>query len=90
MGTVLTYFGSFLAAVFIVVVIGCLILLYKYLSWFKLKPCKHCGHKMEYKGLKEDGKNGYYLFHCKKCNSWEEIPKDIFIRDLDKEDLEEV
>ena len=55
------------------------------LVWFQMRPCKHCGHTLEYKGLKEDSDNGHYLFHCPKCGAWEQIPKEEFFRQHDCE-----
>jgi uncharacterized C2H2 Zn-finger protein len=34
---------------------------------------------MEFKGFKEDDKNGHFLFHCPKCGAWESIPKEDII-----------
>lgn len=31
---------------------------------------------MSYKGLKEDNENGHYLFHCDKCDSWEQVSRE--------------
>lgn len=49
---------------------------------FHCRACKYCGHHMEYKGLKEDDKDGHYLFHCHHCGAWEQIPKNIFLRNF--------
>lgn len=51
-----------------------------YLSWFHWRPCKHCGHHMEYKGLKGDEDEGHYLFNCSHCGAWQQIPRQEFIR----------
>ena len=53
----------------------------QYLAWFCRRPCKYCGHTLEYKGLKEDSDKGHYLFHCPKCGSWEQIPCEKFIEE---------
>lgn len=55
-----------------------------YISWFRWRRCKHCNHTLEYKGLKPDNENGHYLFHCPNCGAWEHVPKEEFIRSIDK------
>ena len=55
-----------------------------YISWFHLRPCKHCGHHMDYKGLKDDEHGGHFLFHCTHCGAWEQIPKQEFFREAEK------
>jgi hypothetical protein len=37
---------------------------------------------MEYKGLKEDNEGGHYLFHCPHCGAWEQIPKNVFLKNF--------
>ena len=83
---ILKIFGFIVAVVFFIVIIVCSILVLHCLSWFHWRPCRHCGHHMEYKGLKEDDKEGHYLFHCPYCGAWEQIPKEEFFRDMIKED----
>ena len=84
MGTLLTILGIICLVVIGVVLIVCFVFVTHYLMWFHCKLCKYCNHTMEYKGLKEDGCNGHYLFHCPKCGAWEEIAKEDFFRDVDK------
>lgn len=48
------------------------------------RKCKHCKHYMEYKGLKEDNDNGHYLFYCPNCGAWEQIPKEDFYYNMNK------
>ena len=55
----------------------------QYLVWFHWRGCKHCGHTMEYRGLKDDNDNGHYLFHCPHCGAWQQIPKEQFFRDIE-------
>lgn len=80
MMTILNIIGWVVALIFMLV----LFFVLQYLCWFHWRPCKHCGHNMEYKGLKEDSDNGHYLFHCPKCGSWESIPHDEFLNSIDK------
>ena len=54
-----------------------------YFSWFHWRFCKHCKHRMEYKGLKEDNDGGHYLFHCPHCGAWEQVPKHEFLREAE-------
>ena len=58
-----------------------------YFSWFHWRPCKHCGHHMEYKGLKEDTGDGHFLFHCPHCGAWQQIPKQEFLHEIEKIDV---
>lgn len=58
-----------------------------YVLYFHCHYCKHCGHRMEYRGLKGDDKNGHHLFHCPKCGAWEEVPKDVFLNKFLCDDL---
>lgn len=37
---------------------------------------------MEYKGLKEDNDKGHYLFQCPHCGAWEQIPKNVFLKNF--------
>lgn len=85
MMTVLSIFGSIMLAVIVIALLLFLIVAFKLIVWFNLKPCKHCKHIMEYKGLKEDKDNGHYLFHCKHCGAWEQVPRKQLIRDCDKD-----
>ena len=62
-----------------------IIIAFKYITWFRWRQCPHCGHNMEYKGLKEGEAGQHYLFHCPKCNSWKQIAKEEFIRNCDKD-----
>jgi ribosomal protein S26 len=41
---------------------------------------------MKYKGLRESEKGHCYFFHCEHCGSWEQIPMEKFVQDLDKDD----
>lgn len=84
MMTVLNIIGWIVALLFMLVLFACTIFVFQYLCWFHWRPCKHCGHNMEYRGLKEDSDNGHYLFHCPKCGAWEQIPREEFLRDCDK------
>jgi hypothetical protein len=84
MATALNIIGFIFAALCLIVLFACFTFILHYLSWFHWKPCKHCGHNMEYRGLKEDNENGYYLFHCPKCGAWQQIPKEQFFRDVEE------
>ena len=59
-----------------------LILILPYIFYFHIHQRKHCGHNMEYKGLKEDDEEGHYLFHCPHCGAWEQIPKEVFLKNF--------
>ena len=83
MDTILIILGAiFLIFLFVVLAAVCIISL-NLLTFFHLHKCKHCRHTMEYKGLKEDGGNGYYLFYCEHCGVWEQIPREEFFRQCD-------
>lgn len=56
----------------------------QYIAIFHWRPCKYCNHNLKYKGFKGDEQNGHYLFYCPHCGAWEEVPKQEFIKDLDK------
>lgn len=83
---ILKFFLIIIAALFFVVLATGAVLVTKYLMWFHYRPCKYCGHSMEYKGLKEGGGSGHYLFHCPKCGAWEEISQEMFLREEEKTD----
>ena len=78
MSTILTILG----VAFLIIFACLLVLILPYVMYFHLHSCKRCNHIMEYKGLKENGKEGYYLFHCPKCGAWEQIPKDVLSQDF--------
>jgi len=71
-----------LGAVFLITIVYFLLLAFSYIFHFHMHPCKHCGRSMEYKGLKEDDKDGHYLFHCPHCGAWEQIPKNVFLKNF--------
>ena len=73
----------------LLVIVGSALIIYgvHYFTWFHLRSCKHCGHYMEYKGLKEDNDEGHYLFHCPHCGAWEQIPKHEFFREAENIDF---
>ena len=78
MNTMLIIIG---VASFLIIV--CLLLLVlPYIFHFHMHSCKHCGRSMEYKGLKEDNEGGHYLFHCPHCGAWEQIPKNVFLKNF--------
>ena len=76
---------------FLAIIIGILVVFFilvlltttlRYMLWFNCKFCHNCKHRMDYKGLVENDNQNYYLFYCRKCGSWEQIPKDSFFRYL--------
>lgn len=71
-----------IAFVFVLYIFAFAIIGMQLLVWFQWKPCKHCGHTLEYKGLKEDKEEGHYLFHCPHCGAWEQIPKSTFLKNF--------
>ena len=84
METLLTIIGAILAFAIFIFFFAFAVIGLQYIVWFHWRTCKYCSHNMEYKGLKEDGDNSHYLFHCPHCGAWEQIPKEEFFRDLDK------
>lgn len=81
---ILEIIGIIFAAVILIAFAAFFIFGLHYISWFHWRPCKHCGHSMEFKGLKPDENNGHYLFHCPKCGAWQQIPKEDFFRQIDE------
>ena len=77
--------GTILILLIVILVFACIACAIHWYTWFYWRPCKHCGHTLEYKGLKDDNDNGHYLFHCPKCGAWEQIPKEEFIRKVNKD-----
>lgn len=71
----------FIAVLAIFSFISLVILGIRILNLFNFRKCK-CGHIMAYRGLKEDGSDGYYLFHCKHCGAWEKISKEDFCNEI--------
>lgn len=51
-----------------------------YLFRFKIKPCKHCGNFMEFKGEKEHPEGNVYLFQCPECGALDEVSVKEFNR----------
>ena len=85
MVTILSYIGCAILVILGFAILITLILGFKFFAWFTYRPCKHCHHTMDYKGLREDENNGHYLFHCEHCGAWEEVPKEEFIRSCDRD-----
>jgi peptide subunit release factor 1 (eRF1) len=85
MMAILSLLGYVLLAVLAVIVFMFLVVGLKFVTWFYLRHCKHCHHTMDYKGEKEDDNNGHYLFHCPKCGAWEQVTKEQFVREWDKD-----
>ena len=78
METILTILGI----IFLIVIVCYLLLVLPYIIYFYRHSCKHCGHSMEYKGLKEDNDGGHYLFQCPHCGAWEQIPKSTLLKNF--------
>lgn len=66
----------------IVIVVGVLFVIAKYLIMFHCRRCKHCGHIMEYRGEKEHKEGNVFLFQCPNCGAWDEVPVIEFERHL--------
>ena len=81
--SIFTYVGYFCMAVLLIVAFAVISFLVQYTVWFHWRNCKHCGHVLKYRGLKEDGKGGYHLFHCPKCDNWESVPREEFFKYID-------
>ena len=73
MNVMLTIIGL----VFLIIIMCFLFLDSPYIFYFHMPKCKRCGHIMEYKGLKEDAGEDFYLFHCHHCGAWKQIPKGV-------------
>lgn len=83
MSNVLTFFGAIVFALALILLMAFIYFNMQFLLFFKRRKCKYCHHTMEYKGMKEDDNNGHYLFHCPKCGTWEQVPKEDFFRQCD-------
>ncbi len=84
MATLSNFIIGLIAAIFIVAILFILIFVLQYIVWFHCKPCKHCGHTLEYRGiLHEDGKE-LILFECPKCGQREVVSEHEFYRDCEK------
>lgn len=53
----------------------------KYLLIFNTKKCEYCGHRLTYKGAREDEDTEYYLFYCKHCGRWEKLSTEELMDD---------
>ena len=82
METILSIIGYTLLAIVGIILFLCLTVGLKLLVLFRFRPCKHCGHILKYRGLKEDSDNGHYLFYCPHCGAWEQIPKNVFLKNF--------
>ena len=67
-------------AIFLFFIVGL-----KLLVWFQFRTCKHCGNTLRYLGLKEDGSESHYLFHCEHCGAWEQVIKEELFQECDKD-----
>ena len=81
MMTIFTILGAVLLCVFAIILFGCFIFTIHYLVTFRFRRCPHCKHFMEYKGFKEDDKDGHFLFHCPKCGAWESVQKESIMEE---------
>ena len=79
---IFTVFEYIFLSIMVLVFIVALFVILPVILHFHMHPCKHCGHSMEYKGLKEDNEDGHYLFHCPNCGAWEQIPKNVFLKNF--------
>ena len=75
--------GYVLIVILVLLCITASISIIQYLYAFHRRKCKHCGSILEYKGLKENEKESHFLFHCKNCGAWEEVPKEEMFRNCD-------
>lgn len=66
--------------IIIIAVIYVIALILAYLIRFKIKPCKHCGSFMVFRGEHERPDGNVYLFQCPKCKAWEEVSVKEFNR----------
>ena len=82
---VLKIIGIILLAILLIIVFVVLTLAPRLYVLCNCRKCKHCKHYMEYKGLKEDNNNGHYLFYCPNCGAWEQIPKEDFYYNMDRD-----
>ena len=80
METMLSIIGYILLAVVGIMLFLFLIVGLKLLVWFNFRPCKHCGHTLKYRGL--NGDNSHYLFYCPHCGAWEQISKNVFLKNF--------
>ena len=71
-----------LGAAFFLMIVCLLFLILPYIFHFYMHSCPHCGNIMKYKGLKKDDEEGHYLFHCHHCGAWEQIPKNVFLKNF--------
>ena len=63
------------------VLLGLVTVLVKYVMAFQHRCCKHCGKQMEFKGEITGSTDTKYLFHCRQCDSLEQISKEEFLED---------
>lgn len=82
---VLKIIGIMLLAILLIIVFVAFTLATRIYVLCNRHKCKHCKHYMEYKGLKEDTNNGHYLFHCPNCGAWEQIPKEDFYYNMNRD-----
>lgn len=82
---VLKIIGIMLLAILLIIVFVVFTLAPRLYVLCNCRKCKHCKHYMEYKGLKEDNNNGHYLFYCPNCGAWEQIPKEDFYYNMNKD-----
>jgi phage FluMu protein Com len=73
--TLITIIIGAIACFLMIILLGSLLFTFQYIWQYKCHRCKHCGHFMAFKGLKEEGDDAHYLFHCPKCGAWEQIQK---------------
>lgn len=67
--TLLNFVIGLLAALVLIVIVLGMMFAGQYIVWFHCRPCKHCNHTLEYKGLRENEDGGKYLFRCPECGN---------------------
>jgi hypothetical protein len=80
MMTFLTIVSYILVGIVVCFIIIGLLLCLQFILCFHNRKCKHCNRSMEFKGLRENDDEEYFLFHCNHCGAWEQVTKEEFFR----------
>lgn len=70
--------GGIIFSILLLMLIGGLMFTVNYIWMYRCHKCPHCGHFMNFKGIREDNNGGHLLFHCPKCGAWHQPTRKEF------------
>lgn len=76
--TLLDFLLGIAFVILIMAIVFALLFLFGYITLFCCRPCKHCGHSLEFKGIIQKPDGDVVFMQCPKCGRKEMIPKEKF------------